>query len=809
MERYVCIHGHFYQPPRENPWLEAIELQESAYPYHDWNERVSSESYAPNAAARILDARDRIVRIVNNYASISFNFGPTLLAWMEQHDPGTLQAILEADRQSRRRFGGHGSALAQVYNHMILPLANPRDKRTQILWGLQDFRHRFNREPEGLWLPETAVDLETLSLVAEAGLAFTVLAPHQAKRTRPLGGGEWRDVSDGRVDPTCPYLVRLPSGGTLTVFFYDGPIARATAFEGLLSRGDNLAQRLLSAFDAQRSWPQLVHIATDGETYGHHHRHGEMALAYALHLIAGREDVRLTNYGQYLERHPPIFEAEILSDTSWSCIHGVERWRSDCGCNTGGHPTWNQAWRAPLRSALDWLRDSLASLYESQAGAYLRDPWQAREDYIHVVLDRSPESIEAFLGRQLSRELQPAERVQLLKLMELQRHAMLMFTSCGWFFDEISGIETLQVLQYAARAIQLGRECLAKDLEPGFLDRLQRARSNLPDLGDGRRIYERFIRPAMVDLASVGAHYAVSSVFEDYEPQAAIYSYAVSREAFRRERAGRARLVVGRAQVDSEVTREAERFEFGVLHLGDHNLHGVIRQAGNEAAYEAFEAESLELFHRADIPDLFRVLDRHMEAPSFSLHSLFRDEQQRIVNRILEESLLDVEAAYRRIYQDYAPLMRYLADQQVGLPRAFEVAAEFILNTSLRRTFAEIPLDITAAEKLLAEAAEHGVQLDDVSLRFTLEGALAHEAQQLVIGSDDIEALERFERSIEFVGGLPFRIDLWQVQNAYHELLQRQLPNLRRRQERGDTAAAAWVSVFLRLGEKLSFRIKR
>ena len=337
MERYICIHGHFYQPPRENPWLETVEVQDSAYPYHDWNERITAECYAPNTAVRIVDGQNRIVRIVNNFARISFNFGPTLLAWLERADPDVYAAILAADRESRFRFSGHGSALAQVYNHMILPLANRRDRTTQVAWGLRDFQRRFGRFPEGIWLPETAVDLATLDVLAEQGLLFTILAPHQARRIRSLSGRArtWRDLIDGTIDPSMAYLVRLPSGRTLSVFFYDGPISRSVAFDGLLRYGEDLAHRLASAFVSTRTWPQLVHIATDGETYGHHHRYGDMALAYALDYIESHQLARLTNYGEYLEKHPPLYEVEIVENTSWSCIHGIERWRSDCGCNCG------------------------------------------------------------------------------------------------------------------------------------------------------------------------------------------------------------------------------------------------------------------------------------------------------------------------------------------------------------------------------------------------------------------------------------------------------------------------------------------
>ncbi|HSE98835.1 MAG TPA: DUF3536 domain-containing protein, partial [Blastocatellia bacterium] len=452
MNRYMCIHGHFYQPPRENAWLEEVELQDSAYPYHDWNERITAECYSPNAASRILDADRRIVDIVNNYSKISFNFGPTLLAWMKRHTPEVHQAIIDADRESRERFSGHGSALAQVYNHMIMPLANLKDKHTQVIWGIRDFEYRFGRSPEGMWLAETAVDIETLEVLAEHEIAFTILAPRQAGRTRRIGGRRWKDVKDARIDPRMSYLCRLPSGRTIKLFFYDGPISQDIAFGGLLNSGETFANRLLGAF-VEGEQPQLVHIATDGETYGHHHRFGDMALTYCLHHVEANNLAKITVYGEYLEMFPPAYEVEIIENTSWSCAHGVERWRENCGCNTG-REGWTQAWRSPLRSALDWLRDQIASIYEKEIARFFRDPWKARNDYIDIILDRGLENVARFFSNNATRDLSKEDEVRIFRLLEMQRHAMLMFTSCGWFFDEISGIETTQVLSYAARAIQ-------------------------------------------------------------------------------------------------------------------------------------------------------------------------------------------------------------------------------------------------------------------------------------------------------------------------------------------------------------------
>ncbi|MFZ0391585.1 MAG: DUF3536 domain-containing protein, partial [Calditrichia bacterium] len=563
--RFVCIHGHFYQPPRENAWLEAVELQDSAYPYHDWNERITAEGYAPNTASRILDSERRIIDIVNNYSKISFNMGPTLLSWMEQAKPAIYKAIIEADRISRKNFAGHGSALAQVYNHMIMPLANRRDKETQVWWGIQDFRFRFGRDPEGMWLPETAVDTETLEVLADHGIAFTILSPYQAARFRRIGEEQWHDASGGKIDPRRSYLCNLPSGKSITLFFYDGPISQELGFGELLSNGENLANRLIGTLDAEPPEPQLAHIATDGETYGHHRVHGDMALAYCLYHIEQHDLAQITIYGELLEKFPPAYEAEIIENTSWSCVHGVERWRNDCGCNSGMHGDWHQAWRAPLRKTLDWLRGELTSLYEEETAQLLKDPWNARYEYVSLILDRSAENINKFFRSQAPRELSDKEKVKALQLLELQRHAMLMYTSCGWFFDEISGIESTQVLQYAARAIQLAQDKFGVDLEQTFSEKLKDAPSNIDELGNGQNIYYKLVKPAQLDLLRVGAHYAISSLFDQYPESVTIYCYRADSHEYHRYQAGRLVLVTGHSLIQSRITLETVHISFAVL----------------------------------------------------------------------------------------------------------------------------------------------------------------------------------------------------------------------------------------------------
>lgn len=810
MERYICIHGHFYQPPRENPWLEEIEVQDSAYPFHDWNERITAECYSTNGVSRILDGKNRITQIVNNYAKISFNFGPTLLSWMELHAPAAYRSILAADRESQQYFSGHGSALAQVYNHMIMPLATLRDKYTQVLWGVRDFEHRFGRKPEGIWLAETAVDIETLEVLAELGIVFTVLSPYQARRIRPKNGkpGDWQDSTGGRIDPTMAYEQKLPSGRTMNLFFYDGPVSQAVAFEQLLSSGERLAHRLTGAFSHDRPWPQLVHIATDGETYGHHHRFGEMALAYALHYIESNKLARITIYGEYLEKYPPTHEVEILENTSWSCFHGVERWRSNCGCNSGGHGNWNQEWRGPLRNALDWLRDTVAPLYERRGCELFKDPWAARNDYIAVILDRSPENIQHFLSQQTIRTLDAAEQVMAIKLLELQRHAMLMYTSCGWFFDELSGIETVQVIQYAGRVIQLAEELFETSIEARFLDLIEQAKSNVPEYQDGRQIYERFVRPAVTDLHKVAAHFAVSSLFHSYGANhTRIYSYTIDHQDMRIIEAGRPKLAIGKAQVTSDVTCETALLTFGVLHFGDHNLTGGVREYQGEEPFQLMVDEVTAAFERADLPEVIRLLDKHFLDLTYSLKSLFRDEQRKILKLILNSTLEQAEMVYRQLYEQNVPLMRFLSDLGTPPIKAFRTAAEFALNSHLRRALEEDDLDFDRIRILLEEARVVKVVLDAEILGYTIQHNIERKMEQFFEAPADLDLLQGLEAAVNLARSLPFEVNLWQTQNVYYGMLQTFYPTFLKKAERGNESAQIWVSHFSALADKLRVRV--
>jgi len=808
MSKHVCIHGHFYQPPRENPWLEAIERQDSAHPYHDWNARITAECYSQNGASRILDAEGFIERIVNNYSRISFNFGPTLLSWMEEKAPSNYASILAADERSRERFQGHGSAIAQAYNHMILPLSSSRDKGTQISWGIRDFERRFSRPPEGMWLPETAVDLESLDMMAAAGISFTILSPYQALRVRKIGAKGWHDVHDSGIDPSMAYTQKLPSGREIAIFFYDGPVARAVAFERLLHDGASFAARLRGAFSDARSWPQLAHIATDGESYGHHHRFGDMALAKALDSFEKSEEVELTNYGSFLERHPPTQEVEIKESSSWSCVHGVERWRSDCGCNSGGNQGWNQQWRGPLREALDWLRDELAALHEARAGERFKDPWKARDEYIGVILDRSDGNVDEFLAAHGHRPPSGEEVVACLSLLEIQRHAMLMYTSCGWFFDELSGIETIQVVHYAARAVQIAKEVAGADLEGPFLERLEKAKSNIPAMGDGRRIYDKVVRPSMLDMGRVAAHYAVSSLFREYPDEAPIYCYDVRRLAGTGQESGRTKMAVGRAAIRSRITRATSVLSYAAVHLGDHNVVGGVREFADDAAYAGLVEAFAQAFSKAEIPEVIRLLDKHFEGSTFSLRSLFRDEQESILGLLLEETTADAEAAYDRIYQRYAPIMQYLGGFGMKVPRALQVAAERAVNNQLMIELDKEEMDLDRVRSLLKEARERSVSLDGPTLEYVLKSTIQRLASRFAEDHSSRDLLEALHTAADVSAAMPFQVDLWELQNAYYGAMKETLPVLRKKAVDKDTAARKWTDRFLALGAKLKMRVE-
>jgi alpha-amylase/alpha-mannosidase (GH57 family) len=760
--RYLCIHGHFYQPPRENPWLEAVEVQDSAAPDHDWNARITRECYAPNTRARVVDGHGTIINLFNNYAWISYNFGPTLLSWMEEAAPAALQGIVEGDRLSRERRHGHGNTLAQVYNHVIMPLAAERDKRTQVRWGIADFRRRFGHDPEGMWLAETAADLASLEALAAEGIKFTVLSPRQAKRWRAFGSGDWIALQDG-IDPSRAYLCRLPSGRSITLFFYDGDISRQVAFERLLDSGEKFLGRLMEGFDADRQHAQLMHIATDGESYGHHHPHGDMALAYVLDRVAKDPTVRLTNYGEFLAMHPPEWEVEIHENSSWSCVHGVERWRSDCGCNMGRG--WHQKWRGPLRQALDQFKKRLDHLFATRGRECFPDPWAARDGYIDVILDRNPESVRAFLGRHGHSDLDDSAVRDALWLLEMQRHSLLMYTSCGWFFDEVSGLETTQCLRYAARAVQLARH-FNLDFEDELVRGLEKAPSNLAEYKNGKGVWEQLIRPTKIDMDRVLAHYAISSIYRK-EERARVYCYDVERLDEEVRGRGNVHLAMGRLHVRSLLTWSEAETSFVVLHYGGLDFHAVLRKARGSDGYQAFKDKLFKVYETGSLADVTALVAGEFEGEVHRLDDLFIEERRRIVQIALQDRFEDYQHTFDRLADQDADVLSNLARLHFPIPRALKIAASVSLDQHLREELTRLESEgaLARIQQILARGRAWAYQPDLESLGKLLAGELGSVLREINPLSDLPVLVAHAGHLLDAAALLGIMPDPWPAQN--------------------------------------------
>ena len=701
--KYLCIHGHFYQPPRENAWLEEIELQESAAPYHDWNARICAECYSPNALARVLNGNKELTDLVNNYAHISFNFGPTLLSWMEAKEPEVYQAILEADRQSQQFFSGHGSAIAQCYNHMILPLANGHDKETQIKWGIYDFEKRFGRKPEALWLAETACNTETLEILAANGLKFVILAPGQCARVRKIGDKKWQEIGAG-VDPKRAYLCNLPSGLKITLFFYDGPISQGIAFSDTLSSGEKFAARLLSTYNNSDE-PQLMHIATDGETYGHHQKFAEMALAYCLKTIQEKPDVQLTVYGEFLEKNPPKYEAQIQENTSWSCFHGVERWRADCGCNSGMHNGWHQKWRGPLRAALDFIRDEMIKTFENVGREYFKDVWAARNDYIELILDRSLDAQHKFFLRHAT-EKAWNDRSTALKLLEMQRMALLMYTSCGWFFDEVSGLETTQIMQYACRAIELNHQLSGIDLEPQFIKMLEEAPSNLPELKNGATAYIRYVKPQAASLEKMALSHIVTLLADETTNPHTAYACDVLQYEPVKFSAPNITLWQGRITLKSRITLEEKKIPFAILRRGSAHL---VCAAGTDYPSSTF-TQLKSLFETQKYEECATLI-RQQFKEQVPLTAMFIDVRRKVVEQVLKRMDEGTSQAFTTLFEKQYPIVRGLQLLGTPIPQTFLNAAAFVLSNDLVAEFRAADINVNDVEELMEDVKTLGLDV--------------------------------------------------------------------------------------------------
>lgn len=764
---WICVHGHYYQPPRESPWLDEIEPQPSAAPYRDWNERITAECYRPNSAARVLDERGQITQIFDNYRRTSWNFGPTLLTYLQRNAPDVHDAIVTADGASCERFSGHGSALAQAHSHLILPLCSPRDRRTQIRWGAADFEHRFGRRPEGMWLPECAVDVPTLEALADEGLGFTVLAPRQARAFRPPGG-QWQE---GAIDTRRGYRCPLPSGRSVDLYFYDGALAQSVAFEQLLRDGRDLARRLAALPALPGGEPSLSHIATDGESYGHHHRFGEMALAAALASIEADPRLRLTNYAELRALHPPTWEVRIVEPSSWSCSHGVARWTDDCGCNTGA-PGVHQRWRRPLREALDWLRDKVHDTIERRGQALFVDPWRARDAYISVLLGEGSTSARAaFFAAELRPEVahEPVAQGRALSLMELGRAAMLMYTSCGWFFDDISGLETAQILRYAARAVELHQRLTGEDLEADLVERLARAPGNhldRPQLVSGAAVWRHQVASHRIDLPRIARHVAVAAVVTE-ESEAVPYG-TICEVASRRElRAEKVQLVSGTIRLRARWLDEGFEMSFACLRRGSE----VVGRLGSA---ESLHALVRELGRWLDRPDAALAMMSAHAGAELELGCLL-PLATRWVEEVFAAPLEDLERTVGELYERHLALAQWLVKQQVPSPEALAQVMRLALRRRLVSALAAEPVDAATAESCLDLAGQLRVSLDTPSIALAASRGLARavEAANRARGEPALvaESLERAARIADTVARMRSPVDLWRAQNLVFQLV--------------------------------------
>ncbi|OLA77297.1 MAG: hypothetical protein BHW55_07085 [Candidatus Melainabacteria bacterium 35_41] len=771
---FLTIHGHFYQPPRENPWLEAIELQDSALPFHDWNERINKECYNPNSVSKIVDSRNRILDVVNNYEHMSYNFGPTLLSWMEQFAPLTYERIIKADIESIPEHNGHGNALAQVYNHIIMPLANEEDKQTQVKWGIRDFEYRFGRKPEGMWLAETAVDDDTLRVLEENGIKFTILSPYQAAKFRKKGEKEWTDVSWGNIDParSYRYYIKSAPGKYIDLFFYDGAISRSVAFDELLKDGNKFSKRLKEGVSECRDYPQLINIATDGESYGHHTKFGDMALAYVLKIKAKDEGFTITNYGEYLEKYRSDCEVDIKQASSWSCFHGVGRWKEDCGCSTGGHPGWNQKWRKPLRDALDYLRDELVNIYEEHGKKYFNnDVWEVRNKYVDVILDRGDMNVRKFQQENFLPNLSDEDKVTAMELLEIQRQSMLMYTSCGWFFSEISGIETVQIMKYAARAMQLAAKFTDKNIEEHFLNILAEAKSNIPEHGTGKDIFERFVKPSIVTAKQIASLWALSSLYQDFEDEEDVYCYTITKKAYKKVHKGTSTFIIGHIEVQSKITLQKSNLIFALMQYSGGDFHCAIKEYSDEAEFNKIKTELIKIYLMNTLTEIIRALDEYFGKEYFTLKDIFIEERRKILQILLKGKLEKFAQTYQEMYDDGKGAIYNLQGLGLKIPDEFKISAGYALSHKFNDIvahsggFLESDL-IQQAMDINFEAKKMDVTLDKKPSNAIFSKKILQNMNRLV-HSFEIQQADVLLEIFDTIEKLELQVDISEAQNIY------------------------------------------
>ena len=714
-----------------------------------------------------------LIKNVNNYEYMSYNFGPTLLSWMEQFAPLTYERIIKADIESISEHNGHGNAIAQVYNHIIMPLANEHDKETQIKWGIRDFEYRFGRKPEGMWLAETAVDDDTLRILEANGIKFTILSPYQADKFKKKGDKEWTDVSWGNIDPARSYKYNIKSapGKSIDLFFYDGAISRSVAFDELLKDGNKFIKRLKEGVSDCRDFPQIVNIATDGESYGHHTKFGDMALAYVLKVKAKDEGFKITNYAEYLEKYRSDCEVEIKQASSWSCFHGVGRWKEDCGCSTGGHPGWNQKWRKPLREALDYLRDELVIIFEQEGPKYFDNVWEVRNKYIDVILDRNEMNVKKFQQENFKPDLSDEQKVHAMELLEIQRQAMLMYTSCGWFFSEISGIETVQIMKYAARAMQLATKFSNKDLETHFLEILSDAKSNIPEHGTGKDIFERFVKPSIVTTKQIASLWALSSLYQDFEDEESVYCYTIKKEAYKKVQKGSSTFVVGHIEIQSKITLQKSNVMFALMQYSGGDFHCAIKEYSDDFEFNKIKTNLIKTFLMNPLTEIIRAMDECFGKEYFTLKDIFIEERRKILQILLKGKLEKFSQTYQVMYDEGKGSIYHLQGLGLKIPDEFKISAAYALSHKFNDIVVHSGgfLDedsIQQATDLNYEAKKIDIQLDKTPSNKIFSKKILQNINRLV-HSFEIQQADVLLEIFDNINKLELQIDISEAQNIY------------------------------------------
>ena len=792
VNKFVCIHGHFYQPPRENPWLEELEKEPSASPYHDWNERISQECYAPNAASRLCDRDNKILNIINNYESISFNFGPTLLSWMKKHQKEIYDIVVNSDKNS--------NAIAQCYNHVIMPLANMKDKETQVIWGIKDFEARFKRKPKGMWLPETAVDLQTLDIMQKNGIEFIILAPNQAEKIRALKGGNWVEKYSS-IDTRMPYSLTLPSKNKITVFFYDGTISHDMAFKNLLKNGENFFLRITSSLKNDSIDKKIANVATDGETFGHHLKFSDMALAYCIYKIKKDPSFQMISYENFLKEKTPTFEVTIIENSSWSCAHKVGRWSEDCGCKLDASSNWNQKWRKPLREALELITNSYKELYEKEMLRFSNDPWEIRNAYIEVILDRSKENVENFIKKNAKKSLDEKEKIQFLKLLELQRFLMSMYTSCGWFFDDITRIETKQILTYAKRALQLGKELFNVDIEPKFLDILFLAKSNLNT--NGKDLFENEITPKCLEIKNIAIYFSILSLFKDFENKNSFYCYEIEMKNNKTHFQKGKKLSLANISVESKITFEKIDLSFAAIHFEDQNILLGVSEQNKSEFFKVIEDE----FKKDNIKKIKDIIISNFENHNFSFWDLLKEDQTKILNEILHTSIKEIIKNIETIYEEHYSLLSQVIERKYDLPIILHKSIDLVLNKKLYHLLTEEKINFPKVKHIVNELKKWGFEIDTETVSFELTKIIKNMVMEISKDAKNLPLIKKLNELFETFKIFDLNLDIWKSQNIFFSIFKKDYEKIYKKGVEKDTFSLDWLMEFKKLQSNLGLSL--